>query len=60
MIVRKIHHRNAYRIGIFFDYNLATIETLKKTGARFSKTKKCWYLDYDVANLNLLKSHFEK
>lgn len=59
MIVRKIHHRNAYRIGIFFDYDNSKIQILKKIGAGYSNTKKCWYLDYESKNITILKAHFD-
>jgi hypothetical protein len=59
MIVRKIYHRNAFRIGIFFDYNSEKIQLLKKIGASYSTTNKCWYVNYDAPSLNLLKANFD-
>lgn len=58
IIIRKIWHRDAFRIGIFFDYNSEIISTLKTLQAAYSNTNKCWYLDYTAASYALLKNHF--
>lgn len=60
IILRKIEHRNAWRIGLFFDKDSALILKCKSIGARFSATKKCWYVDYSKENYEILKKTFEK
>jgi len=59
VILRKIEHRSATRIGLFFDKDFALIAKCKSIGARFSATKKCWYVDYSKENYQLLKKTFE-
>lgn len=45
--IRKINHREAYHIGLFFKYDDSIIEKIKTIpGRRFSATKRCWYLPY--------------
>lgn len=60
--LKKIYHRDQYRIGIFFskkDYNASVRRKLYKISAKFSKTKRCWYCDYDKKNYQYLKSNFD-
>lgn len=45
--IKKIWHRDAYRIGIFSDKDIDIISELKVLKAQFSITQKCWYLDYN-------------
>lgn len=57
IVVKKIHHRNADRIGLFFDYNPAYISLIKQLKDRkFSKTLSCWYVPYHQDNLIEIKS----
>jgi hypothetical protein len=56
--IKKIFHRNAYRIGITFDYNEEIKSTLKSIGALYSKSHGCWYINYDAASYAELKKHF--
>ena len=56
--LRKIWHREAFRIGIFFEKDTEIIAVLKNSKARFSSTHKCWYMDYTSANYHLLLAHF--
>jgi site-specific recombinase XerD len=58
VILKKIEHREATRIGLFFEYDQAVIDRLKKLGARYSATKKCWYFDYSLANYRLITMNF--
>jgi len=58
IIIRKIWHRDAFRIGIYFDYNSEIISKLRSIKAAFSSTNKCWYLDYSAASYALLKNNF--
>jgi integrase/recombinase XerD len=56
--LKKIVHRNEYRIGLFFP-NLAAINAIAtRIGARYSKTWKCWYLSYDKEQFALVKRAF--
>ena len=56
--LRKIWHRDAFRIGIFFERDFSVISVLKKHKAEFSRTKLCWYVDYTTANYQLLLTLF--
>jgi site-specific recombinase XerD len=56
--LKKLWHRDAVRIGIYFDHNFETITILKSIGCKFSKTKSCWYTDYSPEAYTLLKKHF--
>ena len=53
--LRKIWHRGAERIGLFFPYNATIRQEIRKVDARFSKTLSCWYCDYTKENYSLLK-----
>jgi site-specific recombinase XerD len=44
--VKKIMHRGAARIGLFFERNAAIQAKVKSIGAVYSVTQKCWYIDY--------------
>ena len=58
--LQKLWHRGQYRIGIFFDKNdIKVRQRMKRIGARFSKTNKCWHLEYNKPNYKLLKKHFK-
>ena len=59
LILKKIVHREAYRIGIYFPYDFEVKEKLKSLGAVYSSTQRCWYFDYTIENYNLLKKNFE-
>lgn len=56
--IRKIFHRDAARIGIFFNFNEEIKQKVKALGGRWSQSKKCWYIDYDVASYQALKNVF--
>jgi site-specific recombinase XerD len=59
IIVKKIWHRDAHRIGLFFKYDTATISQSKKLGAIYSKSLRCWYFDYNAVNYKLISQAFE-
>ncbi len=44
--LKKLQHRDAERIGIYFAYDTALISRVKHLGATFSRSHRCWYLDY--------------
>ena len=56
--IEKIFHHDAYRIGVFFEKNFEIIAILKRLGATYSGSRKCWYLDYSKASYHALRSHF--
>ena len=56
--IKKIWHREAYRIGVFFQNNYEIKTKLKNLKASFSITHKCWYLDYDKNSYHTLLSVF--
>jgi site-specific recombinase XerD len=59
LIVKKIWHRDAHRIGLFFKYDTATISQLKKMGGTYSRSLRCWYFDYNAANYKLISQTFD-
>ena len=57
ILVKKIFHRGAYRIGLFFRYNKELIEEVKKLpSVRYSRTWPCWYLPYGNASFEAFKN----
>lgn len=57
--LKKITHRGAERIGIFFEKNFSLNQLCKKINAKFSITHKCWYVDYSKENYHLIQQTFE-
>jgi site-specific recombinase XerD len=58
IIIKKLWHRGAFVIGVFFEYDAQKIALLKEIGAKFSSTNKCWYIDYNTKSYQLLKERF--
>lgn len=58
IIIRKIWHRDAFRIGIFFPYDTRINSILKTLGGCYSKTHTCWYVNYNSVSYEKLKSKF--
>lgn len=58
--IRKIYHREAYRIGIFFPINDSLQRKVKDLGAVWSKTHKCWYISYSPESYAKLKNSFSE
>ncbi|MBA3899477.1 MAG: hypothetical protein H0X62_04575 [Bacteroidetes bacterium] len=56
--LKKIYHRGFARIGIFFPIDHDVIAKVKAMKAVFSKTHKCWYVDYGRNNFNALMQEF--
>ncbi len=54
--LEKVHHRQALRIALRFPYHSELIPVIKTSGARWSKTLQCWYLDYTPEAFAKLKS----
>ena len=58
--LKKLHHRGKDRIGMYFEYNRELIAHTKNLeGARWSATKKCWYVDDTHEVLDTLPRHFK-
>jgi site-specific recombinase XerD len=56
--IQKIKHRDAFRIGIFFGFDDNLKQSAKDIGARWSQSKKCWYVDYNKENYQKIKAAF--
>ena len=54
--IKPLHHRGLDRIGIYFEKN-AVLQSLvqKETGAKWSKTNKCWYIECNEMKYRQLK-----
>lgn len=58
--LKKIWHRGGYRIAAFFKWDeYTTRRKMKSIGARYSKTHRCWHLEYNKKNYRLLQRHFD-
>lgn len=57
--LRKIYHRENYQIGIVFGFDEELKAKVRKIGARWSQTYKCWYVLYNKENYNLIKRTFD-
>ena len=55
VILKKIFHRGAYRIGVDFSYDAELIRRLQSIGGKWSDTKRIWYVDYSKENYLRLK-----
>jgi site-specific recombinase XerD len=56
--IKKIQHRDAPRIGIFFGYDDRLKQSAKRIGARWSQSQRCWYVDYNKENYQKIKQVF--
>ena len=56
--IEKIFHHGAYRIGVFFEKDFEIIALVKKLGATYSSSRRCWYLEYSKKTYHLLRSYF--
>lgn len=59
VVLKKIWHREAYRIGIFYEKNHKTNAVAKQIGAKFSATKMCWYVNYTKEAFEQIKANFD-
>lgn len=57
--LQKIVHRNEFRIAVYYSFNNEITSILKKIDAKYSKTHRCWYVDYSKSNYDFIKSHFD-
>lgn len=58
--LRKIFHRENYQIGITFGFNQYLIAKVRRIGAFWSKTHKCWYVLYNKENYQLILRSFDR
>jgi len=54
--IRKLYHKGNDQIGIYFGFEEALKEKARSIGARWSQTKKCWYLLYNRDNYNKIST----
>jgi integrase/recombinase XerD len=55
--LKPLQHRGAERIGIYFE-NYTSLNTIvrKQADAKWSQTKKCWYIPYTQKHYSLLQT----
>jgi site-specific recombinase XerD len=58
--LRKIVHRGNYQIGITFDFDKQLIAKVRRIGAFWSKTHKCWYVLYNKENYKQILLNFDE
>ncbi len=58
IVLRKLFHRGHYRIGLFFRHDASVQAKIKPLGAVYSRTHRCWYVDYSVERYRELKKIF--
>jgi integrase/recombinase XerD len=56
--VRKIWHKGAFQIGIYFGFSDHLKQKARNIGARWSQTHRCWYVLYNKQNYNEIKRTF--
>ncbi len=56
--VKKLWHKDTFRIGIFFKYDIEKIQFMKSIGGVYSKTHSCWHIAYEKSVYQKLKNHF--
>ena len=57
--VKRIYHRNKWRLALLFEYNPILIQQVKQLNeVKWSATKKCWYLPFESNALDQLKKFF--
>lgn len=57
--LKKLYHRDARRIALFFAKDQELIDACKELGAKFSATNKCWYVDNKRENLRKIFDCFK-
>ena len=58
--LRNLFHSNRHQIGVYFAFDLALINHVKKLeGIRWSASNKCWYLNYSSENIKRVKAHLK-
>ena len=56
--VKKILHRDEYRIAIYFKLDAELTKKAKLANASWSRTHKCWHVPYNKESYNLLQRLF--
>lgn len=56
--LKKIFHRDAFQIGIYFGFNDEYQNRCKSIGAKWSRTCRCWYVPYSKESYIALKNIF--
>lgn len=58
--LKRFNHRAKERIGLFFEFNTALIEVAKhQLKASWSKTHKCWYIEFDNKSVHKIFKAYE-
>lgn len=58
--IKKIFHRDEYRIAIIFPVDAALTKKVRAVNGRWSRTHKCWYVDYNKEKYNQLQATFSE
>ena len=59
VVIAKIRHEDHFKIGIYFKYNAQKIAVVKGFGGVYSKTHRCWLMDYTALAYTQLKNSFK-
>lgn len=60
VILKHLYHRKQHQIGLYFPYNDILIKSVRKiNGAIWSRSKKCWHVANNPANLKIIFSVFK-
>ena len=56
--VKKVYHNDKWRIGLFFGFDEDLKQRARTIGAVWSRTLRCWHLDYNAENYRKIKEVF--
>ena len=55
VVLKRIYHRDRWRIAIMFDYDTKLKEIVRSiSGSAFSGTNRCFYVDDSEENLRII------
>ncbi|MEZ4721676.1 MAG: tyrosine-type recombinase/integrase [Flavobacteriales bacterium] len=57
--IYRLHHREQFRLGIFFGFDEGLKAIAKKLRATYSKTYRCWYVDDEADALERIAVAFK-
>jgi integrase/recombinase XerD len=57
--IRRIFHRGANRLGLFFPYNDAIKQIVRQLNATYSKTYRCWYVEDKDGSIESITAAFK-
>ena len=57
--IRRVFHRDKFRLGLFFPFSNALKQEAKTLGATYSKTHHCWYLEDKNETIEKIKHAFK-